>query len=147
MRLEAKTNKFLLSNTSSYDKKTDNILTHSESSLLKIKKGTILLNWNDDLKMNLDYYARLFGLLLIFAIPMLINSFLIYPGELSLWKGVVGYSTFIGLFSVMVRQRHRCTHISSYQNPFYVGLILNLFVNNYLTYYGVLVDREFFFKK
>lgn len=109
-------------------------------SLLKIKKGTFLLNWNDNLKMNLDYYSRLFGLLLIFAIPFLINAFLIYPGELSLWKGVVGYSTFIGLFYVMVRQRHRCTHISSYQNPFYLGLVLNLFVDNYLTYYGVLND-------
>ncbi|CAF0868772.1 unnamed protein product [Brachionus calyciflorus] len=145
LRLEAKTNKYLLYNENNYDKKSDTLYSGSSSSLLKIKKGTFWLNWNDDFKMRLDWYTRLFVVLILFVIPMLINRYLIYPGELSLIKGIVGFTTYIGLFYVMVGQRHRCTHISAYQNPFYVGLIVNLFISNYSSYYLIILDYNQFF--
>lgn len=127
LRLEAKTNKFLLKN-SAEDK-------YPRTSLLKIKKGTFFFNWNDNFKMNLDWYSRMFAVFLIFIIPFLINTFVIYPNEMSLLKGLVGYSSLFLLVYVMVRQRHRCTHISGHQNPFHVGLLFAMFLNNYSTFY------------
>lgn len=132
MRLEAKTNKFLLNSTDNEK--------YSRTSLLKIKKGTFLFNWNDNFKMNLDWYSRLFSVLIIFNLPFLINTFVIYPNEMSLWKGLIGYSSLVLMVYIMSRQRHRCTHISGYQNPFHVGILIAMFLNNYSTYYFYLVN-------
>ena len=55
---------------------------------------------------------RFAAFFLVLTIPALINTFLVYPGEMSMLKGLVGYSTFVFMTLVIVKQKHRIDHIS-----------------------------------
>lgn len=104
----------------------------STDSLLKIKKGTSFLTWNSQMKMKLEWTIRFISFFVVLAVPLTINKFIIYPNEPSLLKGLIGYSTFVGIIMVISQQKHRISHISGSVKKKKIFLISFKIINIFL---------------
>lgn len=113
LRLEAKTNEWLISSTATATNSQEEYLLPSSSrSVLKIKKGTRCLSWNSKRKMQVELFVRSTSFFMALTIPVLVNLYLM-PVEVHLGKGLVGFGlTIILMLMQMMRQRHRINHIS-----------------------------------
>ena len=138
LRLEAKTNEYLLANRDIYEKKNDG----QPSSMLKIKRGTTWIKWNSTRRMQLEWLAHFLTFPISLLLPMLMYMTFFDKNKLSMWQGLIGYSSFIIIMFGMTRQRHRIEHISGVHNPFNLGLFSCLFLCNYFTYFTVMIDCE-----
>jgi hypothetical protein len=139
LRLEAKTNEFLLDTRNNIDKKTDK----SSPSLLKIKPGTIFFRWNSVRKMQLEWLAHFLTFPISLLLPMLIYRILFDSTKFSMLHGFIGYSSFVIIIYGMTHQRHRIEHLSGLHNPFNLGLFSCLFLCNYSTYYILMIECKF----
>lgn len=97
LRLEAKTNKWLLGGAG----------TRGLASLFRISTY-----WNSNLLMKGERVLRFIAFFIILTVPVVLNTAIIYPNDMSTVKGLIGLSTFVMMAIVIVKQRHRCEHIS-----------------------------------
>lgn len=117
LRLEAKTNHLLHRDKYNLlEKKTDDVYESksSNSSLLKIKKGTRFFNWNSTRALQAELAVRILSFPLVLTIPIVLNHVLFERHSLSMLRGFLGYSSFLGIFLLAFQQRHRISHISGY---------------------------------
>jgi len=139
LRLEAKTNEVLLEkerDSKVYDKKLDK----PSPSLLKIKPGTVFFQWNSTRRMQAEWLVHFLTFPISLLIPMLVYRILFDSSQLSMWHGLIGYSSFPIIVYGMTHQRHRIEHLSGLHNPFNLGLFSCLFLCNYSTYYILMID-------
>jgi hypothetical protein len=114
MRLEFNTNPWLMEKFAAEWQK---LYDHKASTIplfkyLKYVKNMRCMKWSSDKHMKLEWGARLLAFLLTLSIPLFINTFFFDPYEFNLLKGLVGYSTFVFIFLIAIRQKHRIDHIS-----------------------------------
>lgn len=125
LRLEAKTNKWL-----------GGAGTRGLASLFRISTY-----WNSNLLMKGERVLRFIAFFIVLTVPVVLNTAIIYPNDMSTVKGLIGLSTFVMMAVVIVKQRHRCDHISGLQNPFFLGYFSSLFVHNYFAYYAFVIEE------
>ena len=136
--LEAKTNDYLIDKSYNFNlngKKTDMPVSMRRNRMNFFK-------WNSDTSMRLCWILQLLKLPLIISLPMIINAFLFDKNELSLWQGLIGYSTFVLVTVPIAKLTHRISHISGLQNPFLFGFIVGILFHNYTMFFFSLIESK-----
>ena len=103
LKLEAATNPLVVeSDTNFKDKKSDNVATMNNSAF----------KWSSHRQAQAEWLIRITSFFMAVTLPVLINK-LIVPYELSVLKGLIGYSTLPAILFLFSRQKHRISHISA----------------------------------
>lgn len=111
MRLEYNSNPWLMEKFSNERQRLNEFKSNS-MPLYRFIQNIPIFRWTSYRLMQAEWLLRLLIFLIVLTIPAAINTYILYPGELSITKGVVGYFTFIAILLVVFKQKHRISHIS-----------------------------------
>ena len=116
LRIEAKTNDLIdnISLKTSYEKKSDDFVMPSKFPTQKICS---LLPTNFIFKLSsyrmgyVEWLSRFACFFILLTLPQILNRIL-FEDEISVFKGIIAYSSLIAIMFVLTKQKHRINHIS-----------------------------------
>ena len=89
----------------------------------------------------LEWLFRFLLPFLILSFPVLVNKF-VNPYEYSVFKGLLGFGSLPMLMFIFTKQKHRISHIISYENSFYLGFFLAGMAHNYFVFYAYITEGK-----
>ena len=106
-------------------------------------KKCLNFKWNSKSSMLFEYYKRLVMFGLIILLPFMLNMIIFSKNSTSILQGLIGHSGLILVAWSTSSQSHRIDHISGLQNPYFIGIFLAIFLFNYVTHFGFIIDCMF----
>ena len=106
-------------------------------------KNFLNFKWNSRSSMLFEYYKRLVMFGLIILLPFMLNMIIFSKNSTSVLQGLIGHSGLILVAWYTSSQSHRIDHISGWQNPYFIGIFLAIFLFNYVTHFGFIIDCMF----
>ena len=106
-------------------------------------KNFLNFKWNSRSSMLFEYYKRLVMFGLIILLPFMLNMIIFSKNSTSVLQGLIGHSGLILVAWYTSSQSHRIDHISGLQNPYFIGIFLAIFLFNYVTHFGFIIDCMF----